>query len=343
VRSCAAELLVLVSLSSVAAAADRLPGYGADSSTFTVSGVSSGGYMAVQMHLAHSNRVSGAGALAAGPYYCAQGSLWTASNHCMTPGGWTPLPRLELLKSHTDRFARERLIDPTENLAKARVWLFSGSQDRTVQPAVVDGLGGFYSLYKTKFVLVKDKAAGHAMVTENAGSACGKTEPPFINDCDYDAAGELLRHLLGSLAPPAAKEGGRLISFDQKAFVEDNAHAFSMADAGYAYIPRICDTERCRVHVVFHGCRQSAAEVGERFVREAGYNRWADSNRLIVLYPQTIARYGLGVSGWRWSYVYNPRACWDWWGYTSSRYATKEGPQIRAVLGMVERLGEPRK
>ncbi len=302
-------------------------------SAFTVSGVSSGGYMAVQMHVAHSSRVSGAGALAAGPYYCAQGSLWTAMNHCMSPGAWTPLPRLEILKGRADRFARERLIDPIENLAKARVWLFSGSQDRTVEPAVVRALGGFYVLYKAAPAMV-DKPAGHAMVTQNAGTACGTTEPPFINDCDYDAAGELLRHLLGSLSPPAAKESGRLIAFDQKAFADGNARAISMADEGYVYVPRGCETERCRIHVAFHGCRQGVEAVGERFVRDAGYNRWADTNRLIVLYPQVIARHA-----W---WVFNPRGCWDWWGYTTSRYATKEGPQIRAVLAMVEQLSEPR-
>jgi len=53
-----------------------------------------------------------------------------------------------------------------------------------------------------------------------------------------------------------------------------------------------------------------------------------------VLYPQTIARYFP---------VYNPRGCWDWWGYTSAQYATTAAPQIRAVLAMVKRLGEPRK
>jgi hypothetical protein len=323
--------LLLIGFCSAALAAERLPGYGAESTTFTVSGVSSGGYMAVQMHVAHSNRVTGVGALAAGPYYCAQGSLWTAMNHCMTPGAWTPLPRLEVLKGHAERFAGERLIDPTENLAKARVWLFSGSQDRTVRLAVVQGLARFYSLYKASPIAV-DKPAGHAMVTENAGSACGATEPPFINDCDYDAAGELLRHLLGSLSPPAAKPNGRLFAFDQQDF--GNAKAISMADAGYVYIPRGCDTQRCRIHVAFHGCRQGIEAVGERFVRDAGYNRWADTNRLIVLYPQVIAR-------WAW-WTFNPRGCWDWWGYTNARYATKEGVQIRAVLGMVERLAEPR-
>jgi len=169
------------------------------------------------------------------------------------------------------------------------------------------------------------------MVTENTGSACGATEPPFINDCDYDAAGELLRHLLEKLSPAAAKPGGRLVSFDQREYAD--AYAISMADDGYAYIPRACDTEACRIHVAFHGCRQGAEAVGERFVRDAGYNRWADSNRLIVLYPQAIAR---------WWWVYNPRGCWDWWGYTGAQYATRESAQVRAVMGMVERLAQPR-
>ena len=55
----------------------------------------------------------------------------------------------------------------------------------------------------------------------------------------------------------------------------------------------------------------------------------------MALYPQVVKRYA-----W---WVFNPRGCWDWWGYTTGRYATKEGPQIRAVMAMVERLGQPRK
>jgi poly(3-hydroxybutyrate) depolymerase len=330
-RSWAAEL-VFIGFCSAAFGAEPLPGYGADISGFAVSGVSSGGYMAVQMHVAHSDRVKGVAALAAGPYYCAQGSLWTALSNCVNPSGWSRLPAANTLKAHAERLARERAIDSTGNLASARVWLFSGTRDGTVDSEVVKGLGRFYELFSANPVLVNDKPAGHAMVTERAGSACGATEPPFINACDYDAAGELLRHLLGRLAPPAAKPGGRVLAFDQREF--GAGYAISMADDGYAYVPRACETERCSVHVAYHGCRQGAEAVGERFVREAGYNRWADTNRLIVLYPQAIARY------W---WVYNPRGCWDWWGYTGSRYATKEAPQIRAVLAMVERLGQPRK
>jgi poly(3-hydroxybutyrate) depolymerase len=319
----------VLGLCSAAISADRLPAQNAESASFTVSGLSSGGYMAVQLQVAHSSRVKGVAALAAGPYYCAQGSLWTATQGCMRPGWFTPLPDPEVLKAHAERFEREKRIDPLANLAQGRVWLFSGTQDRTVTPQVVGALFRFYSILKVKPAMVTDKSAGHAMVTENAGAACDATEPPYINDCDYDAAGELLRHLLGNLSPPSEKETGRLLAFDQTEF--GKAKSISMADEGYAYLPRACDTARCRVHVAFHGCRQGAAAVGERFVREAGYNRWADTNRLIVLYPQAIARY------W---WVYNPRGCWDWWGYTGAGYATKDGAQIKAVLGMVDRLGQ---
>ena len=283
--------------------------------------------MAVQMQVAHSSRITGVGALAAGPYYCAQGSVWTAQYACMSPGTWTPLPRLEVLKSQTDRYARERVIDPTANLGKARVWLFSGTEDRTVKPEVVEHLAAFYQMYGAK-VNRAQKPAGHAMVTEEAGSACGVTEPPFINDCDYDAAGELLKVLINAKAR-AAKPGGQLIEFDQRQF-----GGVSMADAGYVYLPASCANETCRVHVAFHGCRQGAEQIGERFVRDAGYNRWADTNRLIVLYPQAVPRYAF--------WTFNPRGCWDWWGYSGSRYATKEAPQIRAVMAMVERLATAR-
>jgi poly(3-hydroxybutyrate) depolymerase len=96
------------------------------------------------------------------------------------------------------------------------------------------------------------------------------------------------------------------------------------------------------VHVAFHGCRQNAAAVGERFVREAGYNRWAAANRIVVLYPQTVARNGWGGAFWNWSFVVNPRGCWDWWGYTGTQYHTKQGSQIRAVKAMLDRLAQPR-
>jgi poly(3-hydroxybutyrate) depolymerase len=324
-----------------ALAADPLPALGADTREVTVSGVSSGAYMAVQFHVAHSGMVKGVAAVAGGPYYCARGSVWAAFYNCMTPGAWNPLPQVASLKSQAESLARAGRIDPVANLSTARVWLFSGRNDRTVLPEVVQALGRFYAssgLPQSSLVLVSDKPAGHAMITENGGNACEATAPPYINDCDYDAAGELLRHLLGALRPPAAKESGRLVAFDQNSYSGGDAYAISVADTGYVYVPRACETGGCRVHVAFHGCRQGAAEIGERFVREAGYNRWADANRLIVLYPQAAARRGWSARDWR--FVFNPRGCWDWWGYTGADYHTRSGPQIRAVKAMLERLAQ---
>jgi len=312
-------------------AADPLPPLEAEKSV-TVSGLSSGGYMAVQLHVAHSSIVKGAGVIAGGPYYCAQGSLWSAYFNCMQPGFFAPLPRTEALRAEAEARAKSGEIDPTTNLASSRAWLFSGSRDPEVEVDVVEALQVFYKGYKVSTAIVKNQPAGHAMVTVSAGNReCAATKSPFINACKYDAAGELLKHMYGKLQGPAAKESGRLVRFDQKPF---GTLEISMDEAGYVFIPQVCETASCRVHVAFHGCRQGAAEVKEQFVREAGYNRWAETNRVIVLYPQAIGR-----TSWT---VFNPRGCWDWWGYTGRQYHTKNSVQIRAVKAMLDRLSEPR-
>ncbi|MCP4379638.1 MAG: hypothetical protein GY794_26155, partial [bacterium] len=84
-------------------------------------------------------------------------------------------------------------------------------------------------------------------------------------------------------------------------------------------------------HVAFHGCEQNAEEIGDAFYRHAGYNEWADANRIIVLYPQTVATIGQ---------PFNPKGCWDWWGYNGPEYAAKGGAQIAAVHAMLRRLAE---
>lgn len=52
--------------------AEALPRLQADLSRCSVSGLSSGAFMAVQLHLAHASMFSGAGIVAGGPYRCAQ-------------------------------------------------------------------------------------------------------------------------------------------------------------------------------------------------------------------------------------------------------------------------------
>jgi len=54
-----------------AAGAPPLPALGADVAQITVSGLSSGAFMATQFSVAYSASIAGAGIVAGGPYYCA--------------------------------------------------------------------------------------------------------------------------------------------------------------------------------------------------------------------------------------------------------------------------------
>ena len=290
--------------------------------------------------------VRGAGVLAGGPFYCAAGSIWRALNNCLSPSARSPLPPLAQINSQIDALATAARIDPPKNLHDNRVWLLSGGQDHTVETPVMDALYAFYRerLPAEAIRYIKPAEAGHAMIStaDPHANACASTAPPFINRCgDLDAAGELLKHLLGPLQAPSKILSGEIIAFDQRPFVTGLATDASLADQGYVYIPQICRSESCRVHVVFHGCQQSAAQVGRRFVEGAGYNAWADSNHLLVLYPQTVARYGLALGSRQW--LFNPKGCWDWWGYSEkNEYHTRDGVQIKAVRAMVEQLGSTR-
>ena len=85
---------------------------------------------------------------------------------------------MSLLKSATDALAKSGLIDPTSNLRRARVWLFSGSKDKAVSRDVVEALQRYYGEYVSpgSVHLVADVGSGHAMVTSDYGSSA--TSPP---------------------------------------------------------------------------------------------------------------------------------------------------------------------
>lgn len=318
-RTCRGLAAALLAASAQAA---PLPQLAIDATQTTVSGLSSGGYMAVQLHVALSATFAkGAGIVAGGPYFCAEGSIVNATGRCMAHSASIPVASLV---STTKSWAASGLIDPVANLAGSKLYLFSGSADRTVVPAVMDDLRSWYRSFVPDAAVVYDKriAAGHGMVTDDQGVACGSTASPFINDCDVDLAGAMLQHFYGTLAPRNdGALGGRFVEFDQGAFVSGHG----MAPTGWAYVPQACEAGQvCRLHVVLHGCRQNTATVGDQYVRKTGYNRWADSNRIVLLYPQT------GTSA--------VNGCWDWWGYDSANYAKKSGPQIAAIRAMVEQV-----
>ena len=69
-----------------------LPQLVIDPAQTTVSGLSSGGFMAVQLHVAYSATFrKGAGIIAGGPFYCAEGSVLNATGRCMAHNGSIPV------------------------------------------------------------------------------------------------------------------------------------------------------------------------------------------------------------------------------------------------------------
>jgi hypothetical protein len=372
--------LCLVSLSSAALAqvAQPLPALGLSGKGLTVSGLSSGGYMAAQFEVAYAKSVSGAAIIAGGPYGCSMGSAATASLTCSCPyeasDVTSPLglssalmryncmhmpPRMLADRSKKAIAGNKGHVDAQRYLKRHRVWLYSGDADPVVDPSIVDGLQQFYALAKVpkrKLMRVKGAHAGHGMPVAGQRN-CDATRSPYLNGCAIDGAGELIKWLYRKPKLQAAQaDSGSLHPFDQTPYRQ--AGVFDGLDqTGWVYVPKACELAgaHCKVHVVFHGCEQAqnfqvnGQAFGTQFVEQAGYNRWAEAAGVVVLYPQVLPSQGVPQGT---AYAYNPKGCWDFWGYTSpggdaSLYSTqppfarREAPQLRAVKAMVEALQAP--
>jgi len=328
-------------------AGGQLPAVGAAISQTSVSGLSAGAYMAGQFQVAHSDIVVGAGLVAGGPYGCAESSfsrlwpIWTtavphnlnlALNACMDDSlAVMGKPDVETLAERTRELAQEGKIAPLSGLAADRLYLFHAADDDTVERSVVATAAQYYravGVADGNIAFVRYDRGAHAFITDDAGLECGVEGAPYLNDCGYDQAGAILKHIYPAAARPGETTRAEYRTFAQTRYVESGA-SHSLAAEGLVYVPRACrDEPGCAVHIVFHGCEQNREAVGDAFVRGSGFARWADANQIVVLFPQV-----------RRSTV-NPRACWDWWGYTGLNFRERSAPQIAAVRAMVARLAQ---
>jgi poly(3-hydroxybutyrate) depolymerase len=329
--------------SVVACSSERAPPLAAitlDPQRVAVAGLSSGAYMATQVHLALNERIHGAALVAGGPYGCAQGALDTALGPCM--GAQPAAPDIDALAKEATARAADGRIDPLAALDGDRVWVLHGAKDALVAPTLAASTASLYrKLGGTGLSVVVDdtRAFGHGLPSPGGTAPCEAPASPWLLDCGFDAAGEAMARLFGDAtsadadrpaleSTPAAD--GVLARFDQTGLAHEGAAG--LADSGFVYTPKACAGSACGALVVFHGCQQNAEMVGETFVRESGFNRWADVHRVVVVYPQTQS-----------SYVpLNPKACWDWWGYGGAEYDLKRGAQVRFVEAVLDRLAGAR-
>lgn len=288
----------------------------------TVSGVSAGGFMAVQSHIALAEKIGGAGIVAGGPYHCAQGDVKVALSRCMTGEGLD----IEPLVGFTNNAAAAGDVAPIDQLDSARVWIFHSPADSVVAPAAGNALRDFYRTFiaADQVIFVDDVETAHGWPTLDAGAECLEWGGDFINDCDFDTAGAILLHLYGDLdAREAQANPENLLAVDLSGYFGSGS---GVAESGYVYVPDSCreNSADCGLHIAFHGCVQGSEFVDDRFVTQAGFNEWAESNDLLVVYPQIEKS------------LFNPKGCWDWWGYTGEDYDLRTGKQVAGVAALID-------
>lgn len=375
---------------------ESLPALAADLRRVTVSGISSGAYLAHQLHVAYSDRIRGAGLVAGGPFGCAAGNTCQAITRCMNV---SEPPATDVLWQKAERLESLGKIATLSNLKQGRVYIARGGHDDTVGAAQTEALLQFYrqaALPPSDIFMACRQGdgcslAGHALVTPNGPRTCSQHAHPYMNRCaDENQPDEILRWVYPAKHPwnpPNAHLSGRLIAFEQDQATTVNTRAYHLAKVAYLYVPAVCQYQSCPVHIALHGCAQSEAvlrtndtfinahlsgelQENNSFVRDAGYNASADANGIIILYPQAEP------SGYRISerpifpsskdsllnicatlaaaaspsiFGFNPKGCWDWWGYTRQPYMgaddiylTRKAEQMKAIIQMLNRLGQPR-
>lgn len=297
-----------------------------DPERVTVSGISSGGQMATQLHVAYSDLFSGAAILSGGPYNCARNSLMRALKLCTT-NTEEPLPVEEFATDIRAAAAAGNIADP-QNLADDRVWLYRGTVDSRVSALVHWAGADLYAEFVPgeQMRRVDDIDADHVFPAKGQGNDCHEVVAPYVGDCGYDGAGELLSFLYPGLTEPASVQVGDVLSVE----LPDAAEA-ELLETAYLYVPRACEggAQSCALHVVLHGCAQSAEVVGTDFIEMSGYLPWAEANGIVLAFPQVSKSIAMPM---------NPHGCWDWWGYTGDDYASRSGAQQSAVVNWIHSL-----
>ncbi len=404
----------------------------------TISGISSGGFMATQMATIFSKEISGLGTVAGGFYYCAgnhmqekiaEGEknffmgtknlfLYQQSDvvlsdllfgHFLFPGfspqWFTPSKKNPLYKSlgicmqnpqkavipQLKPLQEKNWIDPIENIAAQKVFVYHGTRDSIVNPAMQNKIVEFYQRYNTPKENIKtaNVVGGHNFPTNKKDlNDCLAQTIPYLSSCDYNLASEMIQFLIPSAQPGGQFNQNHLYIVDQTLDHKNNFKDFTIEKAfqpnysigayGYLYATDQClnNPTRCQLHVALHGCEMSDSydpsfdllyqkQVQKtqivrmrsekektlfdfnfkqlptieqkglswgnlKFAMSSGYAEMAETNNLMILFPQTWITEK--------NYPYNPKGCWDWFGFTGSNYASKEGQETKWLMDYIRAI-----
>ena len=300
-----------------------------------IGGFSAGGYMTVQMLVAYSTEFHRGIIFGGGPFYACQGDWLNFWDICVNYTDNALFP-IEKLIDYTRGKEKEGKIDPLINMKDHRVYHFHGSADELVTSAI----GTSLQIYLNNFLTPKNYLyegnipSGHGIPTTNSGNTkCSTSDHPWRNQCNYDGANISLTHVFGELKPKGDAVGEMRV-FAQKEYMVGGGSpgGIGMHERGRIYIPRLCAKgDRCRLFVFLHGCEMNDEELGDVFYAQTGFNEYAETNNIVILYPQVTMLEGSDPQK-------NPLTCWDFLGYTGEDYALKGAPQMEVLRTMIHSM-----
>ncbi|PWI66994.1 hypothetical protein PCL_04500 [Purpureocillium lilacinum] len=325
--------IVLVALSSVEnAMAVDLPSYNVDPGSVSVSGLSSGGFMAAQLGIAYSGTFrTGFGVFAGGPFDCARNQQYSM---CMNNGN----PNIQTPTQNMKTWSGSQ-IDDVANLKQRKIFMEVGTSDFTVGPnpmnALKQQLSGFSTAANTAFVSRSGQA--HTFPTDfdsSGNNACGSSSSPYISNCGYDGAGAVLKWMYGTLQARSSAAQGTFVNFAQSGKYGSSG----MGQTGYLYVPKSCQdgSKVCKLHVSLHGCLQTIADIQNKYTSHVWLTVRQDANDILILYPQAVHD-STPRQAWQ-GLLPNPNGCWDWVGWYGQNADQKGGVQMAAIVNQVNQI-----
>ncbi len=245
--------------------------------SITVSGISSGAFMAAQLGVIYSEKISGVGMIAGGFFGCAENHFQemhklslnngTGDLALFQPGTFNPFyksvngcmknpssvtPDINLIK----KLSKQRLIDDPTYMRDQKIYIYHGIKDTIVGPEMKKKVKEFYLQMDVPeaSLQISTGAGAHNFPTDRENlNTCNEQKVPFISSCGKNVAGEILNFLVQPGLIRSASKNENIYKIRQP----DNPT--SIASYGYLVSNQKClkNPDKCKLHVALHGCEMS--------------------------------------------------------------------------------------
>eukprot|EP00040_Diaphanoeca_grandis_P012459 m.63123 g.63123 ORF g.63123 m.63123 type:complete len:378 (+) comp23243_c0_seq1:36-1169(+) len=336
----------------------------ASSTGVSVSGISSGADLAVQLQVAYSSVFVGAGVFAGQAYHCAvhrfpldtldpkanpsvpycdgcPPNTTLTYDHCKKHPEWTT--NVSGLVDYARSAANAGKIDSLETLKQRRVFLYRGKSDQVYLKGSVQSTTNFFlevGVPKNSVFFETHIDSPH-LVPGIDPYLCWWEEWPGKDNCTFDGAGAALKWIYGADAFQGGRDNNtqklikKMKPFNQTKYFPTDGRDPLLDNQGSIFIPTSCTAaaleasgaDACKLHLFLHGCGVSFSFTV--FSQYTGFNEWAERNRLIVLYPKMATR---GDTSQEHS------GCWDGYGQTGHDYDLKTSSQMETIVNMIADL-----